>query len=158
MDLDSCSSSRFEVSPYNPGARRRPGGIWNDDTLPVTAWEAAEHRVVLPEDLQIFLGVDTPVLRWAQNKRDLVLSAHSQANERRQAERVDFYLSTWDYAGADPRKPGSWHVFFVDEGRRTLVVFGRDANGSMNMVTLYSPKRPSALKNRINRGKYLKRE
>jgi len=158
VDSDSCSSSRFEVSPYNSQARRRSGGIWNEDTLPVMEWEDAQHRVVLPEDLQIALGIDTPVLRWARNKHTLVLSTHGQANERRQAERIEFYLSSWDYAGPDPNRPASWHVFFEDEGRRTLVVFGRDANGSMNMVTLYSPKRPGALKNRMSRGNYMKRE
>lgn len=52
----------MEVSPYNSRARRAKGGIWNGDVLPIMEWEAAEHRMVVPEDLQRALGIDTPVL------------------------------------------------------------------------------------------------
>lgn len=46
------------ASPVNPAAVRGPSGIWNEESLPVTEWEAAEHRVVLPQSLQKALGTD----------------------------------------------------------------------------------------------------
>src|SRR5665811_2136579 len=70
---DVASSSPIEVNLYNPAARRHPGGIWNEEALPVAVWEDAEHRVVLPKDLQQALGIDAPVLRWSAAKRELVL-------------------------------------------------------------------------------------
>lgn len=148
----------MEISPYNPRAHRLPGGIWNEDELPVLEWEAAEHRVVLPEDLQRVLKIETPVLRWARSRRERVTEMHGQPMEQRQAGNLSFYLSTWTHAGPDSTRAATWHVFFEEGGRGTQVVLGRDANGSMNVITLYSPSRPNALKLRIARGNYVRRE
>jgi hypothetical protein len=148
----------MEISSHNPRAHRTPGGIWNEDELPVLEWEAAEHRVVLPESLQRALGIDTPVLRWAREKRDRVAQSHGQPNERRQAENLGFYLSMWTHAGPDRSRSATWHVFFEEDDRGTQVILGRDGNGSVNVVTLYSPSRPNALENRIARGNYVRRE
>lgn len=148
----------METSPYNRRVHRVAEGVWNDDELPVLEWEAAEHRVVLPEDLQRVLGIDVPVLRWARAKRGRVVQTHDQPNERRRAERLSFCLSTWIHAGRDRSKPATWHVFFEEAGRGTPVILGRDANGSVNVITLYSPSRPNTLRNRIDRGEYERRK
>jgi hypothetical protein len=48
---------------------------------PVLAWEDAAHRVVLPRSLRLALGVDDLILRWARQKRELVLALHANDAE-----------------------------------------------------------------------------
>lgn len=139
-----CRSSRIEVSPYNSRARRVPGGIWNEDVLPVVEWEAAEHRVVLPEDLQHVLSIEAPVLRWARGKRERVF---------RERRHVTFLLddptstlARWRAAGPDFRNPGEadpppFLVFARESEMWIKAVFGLSREGSMNFISLYGTTR-----------------
>lgn len=67
-----------EVSPFNPAARRETGGIRNDRKLPVTEWEIAEQRVVLPADLQLALDIPVLVLRWDRENYLTVMRQHAR--------------------------------------------------------------------------------
>ncbi len=152
------SSLRLEVSEYNRSATRRHGGVWNEAEIPITEWEDAMHRVVLPESLQIALGFDEPVLRWSGGKRERILREHAQLIEQRQLSDLSYYLSTWIFAGRAKPTLETWHVFFQEQGRWTLAVIGRGNNVSLNFVTLFSPSSPNKLPNRIARGEYIRRK
>jgi len=132
---DVASSSPIEVNLYNPAARRHPGGIWNEEALPVAVWEDAEHRVVLPKDLQQALGIDAPVLRWSAAKRELVL--HQRPKLRARIERINELLAGWKAAGREPGNRGGWHVLFSDGRHLNDMIFGEDQTGSWNVVTMY---------------------
>ena len=144
----------MEVSPFNPGARREPGGVWNEHQLPVLEWEIAERRVVLPVDLQIVLQLETSVLRWRRSKYEKVAREHAQQVEQRVLLDLDHHLDRWERAGPEPGKSETWRVFFRVEGRWVLVVIGRDREGSTNVVTLYSPSDNRYLVNMIAKGGY----
>lgn len=146
-----------EVSPYNPNAIRGPNGIWNEESLPVMEWEAADQRVVVPLNLQRVLGLETAVLRWASVKHSKVVRDHNQPTEHRQRQEIEQCLDEWEWAGLEPGKPNVWRVFYRHVGRWGLIVIGRDRNGSLNVVTTYSPKNPHSLPNVIKRGNYVKR-
>lgn len=124
-----------EVSRFNPDAIRGPHGIWNEETLPVLEWEAAEYRVVVPAWLQAMLKIDFPVLRWSSAKRSRVLVEHADvapyvANLTEMLDRI-----AW--AGREPGRPPTWRMMFRDEGRWFQVVVGEDKLGRTNMITVY---------------------
>lgn len=109
-------SSSVAVSPNNPHARRVVGGIWNEDVLPIAEWEAAEQRVVLPEDLQRALGLDTPVLRWDREKYETVAQGHNR--DLPVIRDVSQYLNRWAYYGEEINCPGNYRISFQDESGR----------------------------------------
>lgn len=134
----------MEISPYNPRAHRLPGGIWNEDELPVLEWEAAEHRVVLPEDLQRVLKIETPVLRWARSKRDRVFREHGYLADLLNDPASG--LARWEYAGLDSRLTSKEDIapflVFAQRGDMWIkMVFGMSRTGSMNFVSLYGTTR-----------------
>jgi hypothetical protein len=146
-----------EISPYNPNAVRGPNGMWNEETLPVMEWEAAEHRVVVPLHLQVALGLEVAVLRWASVKYLKVVRDHHQRIEQEQRDQIERCLDSWEWAGPQPEKADVWRVFYQYAGRWGLMVVGRDRNGSVNVVTMLSPKNPHSLPNMIRRGNYTQR-
>lgn len=147
-----------EVSPFNPAARRIEGGIWNEDVLPVMDWEIAEMRVVMPADLQTVLGFETPVLRWRRSKFEHVIATHAQPTEQQVLNDLSGYLNRWERAGLAPAKTETWRVFFRKDVRWVLVVIGRDREGSLNAIAMYSPSDKNYLRNMIAKGNYSYRE
>jgi hypothetical protein len=157
-DDDPSQLDEIEISPINPRARRVPGGIWNEDELPVLPWEAPEHRVVIPEDLGRLLGVEVAVLRWARSKYQRVLERHSQPIEVRVLHMPSAHIAGWLLAGPGPGKADKWRVFFQIEQRWCVAVIGRDRNGSYNVITMHSPSDRNYLPNMMAKGKYSARE
>jgi hypothetical protein len=124
-----------EVHPHNPGAIRGPDGIWCEDTIPVTSWEAAGHRVVLPLSVQRATGIPVPVLRWSAIKRLRVISTRPVLLDR--IERLDELLVEWIVVGLEPKAGGAWNLVFEDSGHLNTVIFGPDMNESWNVITIY---------------------
>lgn len=126
-----------------------PGGIWNEDELPVLEWEAAEHRVVLPDDLQRVLGIGKPVLRWSVKKYRAVVGTHNR--DLHVVHDLARYLARWEYAGEETGvHEGNWRVLVRDEiGRWYAVSIGTDATGSMNVITLVGSGTRGFLSNRL---------
>lgn len=142
-------SSSMEVSSYNSRARRVRGGIWNEHVLPVMEWEAAEHRVVLPRDLQDALGIDTSVLRWASKKYLSVTEKHER--DLHVVRDLSCYLNDWAYFGeeSDPRL-GNARILFQDEINRWYAVsIGPDVSGSVDVITVSGSARKKFLQNRL---------
>lgn len=138
-----------EVSRFNPSAVRGPNGIWNEETLPVLEWEAAEYRVVLPAWLQEALGISVPVLRWSRAKRALVLTRHGDVGLR--LVRLTELLNGVEWAGREPREAASWRIMFRDERRWFQAIIGEDKLGRTNMVTVYQ-LRPNQASANMNSG------
>lgn len=122
-------------SPHNPAAVRGPHGIWNEETLPVTDWEAPAYRAVLPQTLLEATGVEIPVLRWAAAKRANILLKRPQT--RPLVDSLDTLLPNWSYVGKEPSESEVWHVIFVGEGHVNDFKFGPDRNGSWNVITVH---------------------
>lgn len=156
-EMDRMGSER-ETGPYNAAAVRGPHGIWNEKVLPVTTWESAVHRIVLPESLQEALHLESPVIRWATTKREKVIGQHSQPIEVQRRQHLDRFLASWEWAGVQPGKTDTWRIFFRQGYRWSLVGIGRDRNGSLNLVTAYSPSDQAFLWNMIQRGTYVSRK
>lgn len=157
-DDEPMQSVEMEISPINPRAHRIPGGIWNEDTLPILDWEAPQHRVVISEDLQHVCGVDVPVFRWAKSKYQRVLERHSQPIELRVIQNLSEHMAGWRFAGLEPGKADIWRVFFQVEYRWCVAVLGRDRNESHNVITIHSPSDRNYLQNMIAKGDYVTRE
>lgn len=157
-DDESSQSDEIEISPINSRAHRVPGGIWNEDELPVLEWEMPEHRVVLPEELRHLCGFDVPVLRWARSKYQRVLERHIQPVEQQVLRDLSEHLGGWIRAGLEPGKTDVWRVFFQVEDRWCVAVLGRDRNGSHNVVTMHSPSDRNYLPNMMAKGNYAARE
>ena len=127
-----------EISPYNARAVAGPHGIWNEETLPVTEWEAPECRVVIPGHLQMSLHLKVPaVLRWADAKYREVEARH--ARDMAIINDLTRYLDGWQLHGLETgAKAGKELVLFADEqGRWYSVSIGVDRNGSYNIVTAF---------------------
>lgn len=127
-----------EISLYNPHAVAGPHGIWNEETLPVTEWEAPECRVVIPDHLQMSLHLKVPpVLRWADAKYREVAARH--ARDMAIINDLTRYLDGWQFHGLETgTKAGKELILFEDEqGRWYSVSIGADRNGSYNIVTAF---------------------
>lgn len=133
--------------PLNPQVVRGPNGIWDEDTLPVLGWEAPQHRVVLTPELEAALGLEQPVLRWPQRKRELVLARHPR--DHSVIESLDVYLAGWKFAGREAGKISVWRALFESEGRWYSITFGYDQTGSLNLVTAFGGSQKSFLSNRL---------
>lgn len=138
-----------EISPYNPGAARGPNGIWNEETLPVMEWEAAEHRVVVPLHLQQSLLLPTPVLRWAGIKYRVALEKH--ARDQRIVLELSRFLDGWQYHGLERGAyAGNGRILFPDgAGRWYALSIGPDRNGSYNVITIIGGSDAAFLANRL---------
>ena len=133
-------------------------GYWGTEQVPILEWESPEHRVVLPATLQAVLGLPSPVLRWAREKVQQVQVRHAHPTEVIQRRAISERLDAWEYAGPQPGKGNTWHVFFVEDGRWTLAVIGRDQTSSYNFVTMYRPTKGNLLANKVGSGKYVSRQ
>lgn len=137
-----------EVSRFNPDAIRGPHGIWNEDTLPVLEWEAAEYRIVLPADLQRGIGLSRPILRWESVKLHDVIDKHPTIGA------FDFtdaaFWARWERFGPEPTKRISWNVFFMHAGYAYIAVLSRH-HGELTFATVFAP-RPSWLEERLRAG------
>jgi len=128
----------LEIHPLNPNASREPGGIWNESTLPVTAWENPHERVVLPGDLQEALAIPTPVLRWRAEKLDKVKRKHPETAHLPMT--ITELLNDWEFAGPQPGKNNTWNVFIPGGGGYMIAVFAIRYRDSYNVVSVYSPR------------------
>jgi hypothetical protein len=151
VDDPDPSVAELQVSEVNPAARRRPGGIWCEDILPVLEWECAEHRVVLPEELQRALGLSSPVLRWSSIKYRAIAESH--ARDRTIVHELTRYLSNWSFIGEEPEPhAGQYRVLFHDDrGRWYALTLGIDRNGSHNVITIFGGSDSGFLRNRLRR-------
>ena len=153
-DDESLQVDKIEISSINPNAHRVPGGAWNEEELPILSWEAPEHRIVLPSDLQRLCDFDGPVLRWAKSKYQRVVEQHSQPIELLVFRDPSSHISGWLRAGPEPGRAERWRVFFQVEHRWFVAVIGRDRNGSQNIVTIHSPSDRNYLPNMMAKGTY----
>lgn len=140
-------SSPMEVSPYNSRARRIRGGIWNEDLLPIVEWESAEHRVVLPQDLQDALGIDTPVLRWDRAKHETVAHVHNR--DLPVIRDVSYYLNMWAYYGEERNRPRTYRILFQDEAERWYAASVGPRQGDYTFITVFGGSKPNFLQNRL---------
>ncbi len=130
-----------EAHPNNPTVRLGPNGVWGEDILPVTVWEAPEHRVVLPEVSQRKWGVEEPLLRVAQDKRDRMLTEHD--TDQDVIERIQELLPAAYLAGPDPRPGRKEYLALIRyEEKVYRVVAGRDRSGSLNLATVFGTDKP----------------
>ena len=138
-----------ETSLVNAQAVRGSSGIWNEETLPVTEWEIPEHRVVLSQDLQRSLNLETPVLRMSEVKYRRIHDSRPQ--DRHILRELSRYLSNWDCHGNEAGRPGNHRVMLQDERRRWYAVsIGPDKNRSYNVVTVIGGSDAGFLQNRLN--------
>lgn len=140
-------SSPLEVSPYNSNAPKVKGGVWNEDVLPVVEWEAADQRVVLTEDLQDALGIDTPVLRWDRDKYEAVAQDHNR--DLPVLRDVAHYLSSWAYSGEEANRPGNYRILFQDETGRWCAASLGPRHGGYAFITVFGGSKPKFLENRL---------
>ncbi|HWV23377.1 MAG TPA: hypothetical protein VNZ58_04235 [Thermomicrobiales bacterium] len=131
----------------NPDAVRGPSGIWNENILPVVEWEAAEHRVVLPSDLQHALGIATPVLRWDRSKREAVLREH--LHDAAVIHAINDHLLTWTEAGSERDKPENHRILFTVERRFYAVSIGKRRDGSDSIIIVFGSSSRSFRSNRL---------
>lgn len=128
---------------------RGPSGIWNEETLAITDWEAPSRRVVIPESLQLAMSLGTPVLRWDAKKatklwRDRPRDAHVRDDLTR-------YLAGWEYCGEEKRA-GNIRVLFQDEDGRWYAFSMGVLQRSFNAITVVGGSDAGFLNNRL-RGK-----
>lgn len=114
--------------------------------------------MVLPTTLQVTLGLESPVLRWAREKVEDVERRHRHPAEILQRADITTWLDRWVHAGPQPGKADTWQVFFEDQGRWSLAVIGRDRGGSDNFVMSFRPTQGRLLENRIRQGSYSRRQ
>lgn len=112
-----------------------PGGIWNEDELPVLEWETPEHRVVISEDLRRSLGMDVFVLRWDREKHTAVTTGHHR--DRHVVQDVSKYLALWEYHGEEIARPGNFRVLFQDEADRWYAASIGPRQGEYTFITLF---------------------
>lgn len=148
-DDDGTFGPTGEVSPYNSMAVRGRDEIWNEASLPVTSWETAAYRVVLPEALQRAMGVPEPVARWAEAKRAAVLAVHRR--DESVVAALAHHLNAWRYVGQENGRDATWCVVFQVDGRWHSATISRDAGGSLNIVTVFGSNKRRFVENRLKR-------
>ncbi|MCC6705479.1 MAG: hypothetical protein IT334_11420 [Thermomicrobiales bacterium] len=113
--------------------------------LPITEWEDAYQRLVLPERVQISLALDQAVIRWARVKRAQVLNEHP--SDVADIERIEELMKRLLAAGRDPRKNRSEFLLFCGDDRKMFrVVIGLDKAGSLNIVTVFATDREKEIR------------
>lgn len=130
-----------EESPHNPAAIRGPNGIWHEELLPVTDWEVPERRVVIPDDLQMVIGLPVPVLRVSRNIHEKQMTKH--VDSRAYYERLSDILVGWSCWRQKVDQRGvpldEWEIVqFIREGSEEwplLTALGLDTSGSWNLIT-----------------------
>lgn len=133
---DGRTGQPGEISLYNTAAIRGEHGIWNEDSLPVTEWEAAEHRVVVPASLQASLTLPVPaVLRWDDEKYRLVVNQRHR--DLPVILNLTHYLSTWRYHGEEiGEHAGNQRILLQDDYDRWYAVSIGPLQGSHNVITV----------------------
>lgn len=129
----------WEVSAVNPAARRRPGGIWNEDLLPVLDWEAPMHRVVIPTATRELLGISEDVLRWSSFKHERALIDHPR--DLKYINDPTRWLAGPKFVGRDKRKGRERDLIVIasDDHRWVKIVLGfNNLSGRHQMVTIYA--------------------
>jgi hypothetical protein len=134
------------MSDPGPGDSDQQGAS-SVPAYPIVEWEDADHRVMLPWSLRLVLGVDEPILRWARQNRELVLAQH--AVDVAIIEDIGQHLEGWAYCGSERGSSDVWRVLFAVEARWYSLTLGRDATGSLNVVTIFGNSRASFLRNRL---------
>lgn len=134
------------MPPSNPRAVRQDG-VWCKAEYPVTDWEDAAYRVVLPASLQSALGVEEPVLRWSRDKRRAVLRDH--AVDVPVIWNVEMHLEDWRYCGQERKNHNAWRVLFLVKTRWYSLTLGRDETQSLNIITVFGSASTSFLRNRL---------
>jgi len=126
-----------EISPSNRLAIRGPNGVWNEHVLPVTALEAAEQRVGVPEVLLISLTHPVaPVLRWdAEKFRDALLK---HLRDERMIRGLTEYLAGWrDHGEEVGDRAGNQRILFQDEHGRWYAASIGPLRGIDNMISVF---------------------
>lgn len=142
-DDEPMQSMEIEISPVNPQAHRVPGGIWNEDELPVLPWEAAQHRKVLPPAMQRWIGTDAPVVRVSI---DVVRKQYDKHSDVR-VWFDKFEIDAWTYARmvvADRSRKWEFVHLIVDESGEPwplMIVLGEDSSASINLVSMHRKNR-----------------
>lgn len=138
----------MEVSPFNPGARRLPGGVWNEHQLPVLEWEISEQQALIPHSLQVAMDLHTPVLRWDRRKYESVVNQH-----RRDISiilELSRYLDAWVYVGEETGSyEGNRRILFQDRADRWYSASVGPIQNSYNMITVFGSSKPNFLENRL---------
>lgn len=138
------------MSRFNPDAVRGVDGIWNQDTLPITDWEAADQRVVLPVQLQRSVGdAFPPVLRWSQIKYQNAVTKHHRVLSG--IRDISRHLVHCRYHGQETGSHmGNQRALFPDHtGRWYALTIGPDRNHSYNVVTLIGGSDKHVVLNRL---------
>jgi hypothetical protein len=102
------------MSRVNRQAIRGPRGYWNEHSLNLTEWEDPAFRIVVPESLQVAVGLETPVLRWVAHKRLEVFAKHSEVIDLDFSDGV--FWEHWFLAGPEPTMRKAINVFWEHEG------------------------------------------
>jgi len=139
-----------EISPSNRLAIRGPNGVWNEHVLPVTAWEAAEQRLFVPEVLLTSLTLPVAaVLRWdAEKFRDALLK---HPRDERMIRSLTEYLAGWrDHGEEVGDRTGSQRILFQDEHGRWCAASIGPLLGSDNMITVFGSSKPNVVTNRLH--------
>jgi hypothetical protein len=139
---------RGVTGPHNPAAVRGPHGIWNEETIPVTEWEAPPYPVVLPTSLLPHLpGGMSPVLRWGRDK--LLTVRRDHARDFAVIQELSRYLENWQYFGEERRRPDRYRILFPDENGRWYSVTIGPPLRSNNIVTVFGNPDPGFVANRL---------
>jgi hypothetical protein len=128
---------------------RGVNGIWNEDALPVTEWEAPEQRVVVPAGLRESLILPVPaVLRWDEEKYRLTISQRQR--DLPVIRDLSRYLANWQYHGEErsPRS-GNQRILFQDETGRWYAVSIGPLQDSTNVITVIGGSDKRYLGNRL---------
>lgn len=141
-DCEPGSPPCSEVSPVNPSAVRGPNGIWNEESLPVLAWEVAEYRVVLPQDVQAYIGLDSPVVRVPIEVHEKLTFKHAAAQHV--YDELSMHLLFWTQRGRVIGEGGDARWRFVvsvatSSGKTSpyVIVFARRRDATYTLVTAH---------------------
>lgn len=136
-----------EAHSNNPFVVRSPSGIWGEDILPVTEWEAAEHRVVMPLFVARLVRMNPGILRWADIKFKQVREKH--ARDIAAIYTLDRHVANWQFLGIE-RTTGHYRLLFQDNADRWYAfTFGKDRNDSWNAISITGGSANHFLENRL---------
>ncbi len=142
-DDESSQSDEIEISPINSRAHRVPGGIWNEDELPILPWEAAEHRKVVPPSIQLWTGLGIHVVRVSI---DVVRKQYGKHSDVRTWFDM-FEIDDWVYGRVVVDERGrKWEIVqLIEDGSGEpwplVTVLGEDSAGSINLVSMHRKNR-----------------
>ena len=141
-----CSFIERQYELFRVGGTRYSVRVGLSD-YPILDWEDAAHRVVMPLSLRMALGLDEELLRWARQKRESVLAQH--AVDAAIIQDISQHIEGWAYCGPERGSSNVWRVVFAVGARWYSLTLGRDATGSLNIVTVFGSSSASILRNRL---------